>query len=163
MNSSTQIIWKHFSLLNGNEWKMSSFQLMSRMIDLTPFHTITPLLLFWGSRFHGIFFMDFFLNGAELSLNSVISENSGNLINHWSMNWAQFKETVSHMCLARAVVASWSLHKRWQVRALLMTNIFVTEFAEFSENIYEKILWASSYVSVVCKWMENDVFWKEAY
>ena len=31
--------------------------------------------------------------------------NSGNLINHW----AQFKDPVSHMCLAGAVVASWSL------------------------------------------------------
>ena len=35
----------------------------------------------------------------ELSLNSA---NSGNLIN-------QFKDPVSHMCLAGAVVASWSL------------------------------------------------------
>ena len=25
------------------------------------------------------------------------------------MNWPQFKDPVSHMCLARAVVASWSL------------------------------------------------------
>ena len=25
------------------------------------------------------------------------------------MNWAQFKDSVSHMCLADAVVASWSL------------------------------------------------------
>ena len=29
--------------------------------------------------------------------------------NHWSMNWTQFKDPVSHMCLAGAVVASWSL------------------------------------------------------
>ena len=45
--------------------------------------------------------IEFFLNGAELSLNSVIS---GNLINHSSMNWAQFKDPVSHMCLAGTVV-----------------------------------------------------------
>ena len=37
------------------------------------------------------------------------SANSGNLMNHWSMNWAQFKDPISHMCLAGAVVASWSL------------------------------------------------------
>ena len=37
------------------------------------------------------------------------SANSGNLINHWSMNWTRFKNTVSHMCLASAVVVSWSL------------------------------------------------------
>ena len=35
--------------------------------------------------------------------------NSGNLINHWSLNRSQFKHPVSHMCLAGAVVASWSL------------------------------------------------------
>ena len=39
--------------------------------------------------------MEFFLNGADLSLNSVISANSGNLKNHWSMNWAQFKVFVT--------------------------------------------------------------------
>ena len=50
------------------------------------------------------------------------------------MNWAQFKDPVCHMCLAGAVVACWPLHKRWQARALLMRNIFVTELAEFSEN-----------------------------
>ena len=36
--------------------------------------------------------LEFFLNGAEFSLNSVISPNSGNLINHWSMNWDQIKD-----------------------------------------------------------------------
>ena len=48
----------------------------------------------------------FFLNGAELSLNSV---NSGNLINHCSMNWVQYKDLVSHMCLVGAIVAALSL------------------------------------------------------
>ena len=38
------------------------------------------------------------------------------------MNWAQFKDPVSHMCLTGAVVACWSL------------KFFVTEFAEFSEK-----------------------------
>ena len=39
------------------------------------------------------------------------------------MNWAQFKDPVSHMCLAGAVVASWPLTQdvaRWQVQALLL-------------------------------------------
>ena len=44
--------------------------------------------------------LEFFLNKAELSL------NSGKLINHQSMHWAQFIDPVSHMCLAGAVVAS---------------------------------------------------------
>ena len=65
----------------------------------------------------------FFLNGAKLSLNSVISANSRNLINNRSMNWAQFKEPVSHMCLAGTVEHPGLLHKRWEVQALLMTNI----------------------------------------
>ena len=68
--------------------------------------------------------MEFFLNGEELSLNSVISANSGNLVNHWSMNWAQFKDPVSHMCLAGAVIASWSFRQEVAGSSLLMTNIF---------------------------------------
>ena len=37
------------------------------------------------------------------------------------MNWAQFKDPVSDMCLAGTVVASWSLTQEvvgWQVQAL---------------------------------------------
>ena len=45
------------------------------------------------------------------------------------MNWAQFKDPVSHMCLAGTVVTFWSLT---QVVAgsspfTVMTNIFVTD------------------------------------
>ena len=50
--------------------------------------------------------IEFFLNGAELLLNSV---NSEKLKNHRSMNWAQFKDPISLMCLAGTVVACWSL------------------------------------------------------
>ena len=73
--------------------------------------------------------MEFFINGVELKLNSA---NSQNLINHWSMDWAQFKDPVSHMCLAGIVVASWSLTK--EVVGLspftIIKNIFVTKFRE---------------------------------
>ena len=57
------------------------------------------------------------------------------------MNWAQFKDPVSHMCLAGAVVASWSLTQEVVGSNVFtaMTNIFVTEFAEISENIQEKL------------------------
>ena len=41
------------------------------------------------------------------------SVNSDNLINHCSMNWSPFKDTVSHMCLADTVVASWHLTQEW--------------------------------------------------
>ena len=40
--------------------------------------------------------------------------------NHWSMNWTEFKDPVSHMYLTGTVVASWSLTQEvavWQVRA----------------------------------------------
>ena len=76
--------------------------------------------------------LEFFINGAELSLNSVNSANLGNLINHSNMNWAQFKDPVFYMCLAGAVVASWSLTH--EVTGLspftVMTNNFVIEFSE---------------------------------
>ena len=53
------------------------------------------------------------------------------------MNQGQFKDPVSHMCLAGAVVASWSLRQEMTGSSLftVMTNIFVTEFNEFRENI----------------------------
>ena len=48
---------------------------------------------------------------------SVNSANSGKLVNHWIMNWAHFKDPVSHMCLGGAVIACWPLTKEvagWQ-------------------------------------------------
>ena len=53
------------------------------------------------------------------------------------MNWAQFKDPVSHMCLAGVVVASWPLIQEEAGLSpfTVMTNIFVTEFREtFREN-----------------------------
>ena len=88
------------------------------------------------------------LNGAELSLDWVNSANSGNLINHWSMNWTQFKDPAFHMCLAGTMVASWSLTQDVAGSSPLMTNIFITESTEFSENIKEK-------VQYVCVWLRT--------
>ena len=55
------------------------------------------------------------------------------------MNWGQFKDSVSHVCLAGAVVASWSQIQ--EVAGLkpftVMTNILVTEFSEFNELLTE--------------------------
>ena len=52
--------------------------------------------------------------------------NSGNLINHRRMNWAQFKVVVSHMCLGGTVVAPWSLMQEVADSSSIsvMTNIF---------------------------------------
>ena len=47
------------------------------------------------------------------------------------MNWAQFKDSVSHMCLAGGVAQEVAGLSPFTV----MTNVFVTHFAEFSENI----------------------------
>ena len=60
------------------------------------------------------------------------------------MSQAQFKDPVSHMCLAGTVVASWSLTEEvaeWQGLEPFQCNdkYFVTEFSEFSENIQEKL------------------------
>ena len=53
------------------------------------------------------------------------------------MNWAEFKGPVSHVSLAEAVVASWFLTQEVAVSSpfTVMTNIYVTEFSEFSEDI----------------------------
>ena len=53
------------------------------------------------------------------------------------MNWAQFKDPVSHMSLPGVVVASWSLTQEVAGSSpfTVITNIFVTEFSEFSDSI----------------------------
>ena len=58
------------------------------------------------------------------------------------MNWSEFKDPVSNMCLVGIVVACWSLT---QVVAgsspfIVMRNIFVTEIAEFSETFRENFI-----------------------
>ena len=57
------------------------------------------------------------------------------------MNQGQFNDPVSHMCLAGAVVASWSLTQEMTGLNpfIVMTNIFVIEFNEFRENIKGKL------------------------
>ena len=54
--------------------------------------------------------------------NSVNSAHSENLINYWSMNWAQFKDSLCYLCLSGAVVASWSLSQEWQVQIIFLNN-----------------------------------------
>ena len=55
------------------------------------------------------------------------------------MNWAQFKDLVSHRCLDGAVVASWSLTQEVAGLSLLtgMINIFVTEFYDSVKTFKE--------------------------
>ena len=53
--------------------------------------------------------VEFSLNGAELSLNSVKSENSENLRNHWTMNLVQYKDLLCYLWLCGLVVSFLSL------------------------------------------------------
>ena len=53
--------------------------------------------------------MEFSLNGAELSLNSVKSGNLENLRNHWSMNWVQYNDLLCYLWLCGLVVSFLSL------------------------------------------------------
>ena len=53
------------------------------------------------------------------------------------MDWTQFKDPVSHMCLFGAVVASRSLTQEMAGSNpfTVMPNIFFTEFSKSGENI----------------------------
>ena len=55
------------------------------------------------------------------------------------MNWGQFEDPISHMPLAGAMVASWSLTQEvtGSNSFTLMTNILVTEFSKFNELLRE--------------------------
>ena len=61
--------------------------------------------------------VEFFLNGPQLSL------NSGNLINHWSINWAQFKDPPCYPYFVGTAVASWSLTQEVAGSNSLFKNI----------------------------------------
>ena len=65
--------------------------------------------------------LEFFLNGEELLLNSV---NSGNL--KITVAWIRLNlKILSYTCVLLVLEKHTGLlHKRWQVRAVLMTNIF---------------------------------------
>ena len=53
------------------------------------------------------------------------------------MNWDQLQDPVPHMCLAGTVVAFWSLTQEvaGSSHFAMVRIIFVSGFAEFSENI----------------------------
>ena len=63
-------------------------------------------------------------------------------------NWSQFKDPVSNMCLAGAVIASKSptLEVTGSNPLTVMANILVTEFSEFNENIKGNLNYVLIYV-----------------
>ena len=52
------------------------------------------------------------------------------------MNWGQFKDPVCYMCISGTVIVPWSLTQEVAGSSpfTVMTNIFVTEFNEFSDT-----------------------------
>ena len=52
------------------------------------------------------------------------------------MNWSQFNDPASHICLAGAVVSSWSLTQEVAGSSsfTVMTNIFVAKLGETSSK-----------------------------
>ena len=85
------------------------------------------------------------------------SGNLWNLINHWRINWNQLKDSVSYMFLAGTVLALWLLTQ--EVACLIpftvMTNIFITEFPEFSENIQGRF--QHGWWPLIITWWSNDM------
>ena len=69
------------------------------------------------------------------------ASDGGNMINQWSMNLGQFKDPVSYMCVAGAMVTSSSLAQEMAGSNpfTVMTNISVTEFSKFKEIISGKL------------------------
>ena len=61
--------------------------------------------------------------------------------NHWSTSWFQFKDLLCYLCLCGTVVSS-SLTQEivgLNPAILLIFIFFVTEFSDFSENIWGKL------------------------
>ena len=75
-------------------------------IDTPCMYFFTQATVFETFNLCKVLSMEFSLNGVELSLNSV---NSENLRNHWSTNWVQYKDLLCYLCLYGLVVSSLSL------------------------------------------------------
>ena len=112
--------------------------------------------------------MEFFLNGAELSLNSANSTNSRNLINHWSINWAQFKDPVSHICLAGKI--PWNLSnqhpRKWANWPLFHTLcdfqdvlFFIEDFLTFTAQCLGSDLTMQEEIKQGRKWNQKWPEW----
>ena len=74
---------------------------------------------------------------VQKMMHPMTSANSGNLINHWSVNWAQFKDPISHKCLAGTVVAYWSFTQEVADSSpfTVMTNILPLNSANSGKNL----------------------------
>ena len=83
--------------------------------------------------------LEFSLNRAELSLNSVNSGNLENLRNHWSMNWVQYKDLLCYLCLCGLVVVS-SLSLTWEILGSSPT-LPILYFINFFCHWIQQIQW----------------------
>ena len=111
------------NMLGHREYEWSNTFRANEPLNLNPKYNIEP----WNTCLIGVF----------SKWNSVNSANLGNQIHHWSMSWGQLKVPASHICLAGAVVASWSLMQ--EMAGLnpftVMTNNFsLNSLKTFREN-----------------------------
>ena len=77
------------------------------------------------------------------------------------MNWAQFKDPISHTCLAGTVVACWSLTQ--EVAGLSLFNI--TNFLSLNsvKNIWEKLHYCLRLYSELVTSESNTVCYTKCY
>ena len=118
INEPPGVIWSNFSIFFELIIKLKTIRTILRTLPATDCivsATLGQVLLEYMMSPVGYYkcispvlsyTMEFFLNRTKFQLNQA---NLGKLINHWSMNWAQFKDPVSHMCLAGAVITCWPL------------------------------------------------------
>ena len=127
--------------------------------------------------------LEFSLNGAKFSLNSVNSGNSENLRNHWGMNWVQNKDLLYCLWLCGWVVESLSLKQEIlgsnqssfliliflslnsanSVKAFRENSIILyfhtrTNIFKSSLSVYSKVPWRSSESSYHVKWFSSNSF-----
>ena len=126
---------------------------ISHLVRKTTFHALQGHNTTELKTFSGVF-----PKWVELSLNSA---NLRNLMKHWSMNWAQFKDPVSHMCIAGTVVACWFITQEVWI-LLFCKDIFYTICIFFRINLgkiriteHYDVIWpcsARSHIRLCLQW-----------
>ena len=75
------------------------------------------------------------LNEAELLWNSV---NWENLKNHWSMNWGQFEDPLSYLCLGAEIAYLFHTQELAGWNTVIFLHFFTTS-THSTEFIYKKL------------------------
>ena len=92
----TGLLSNHVTLYRGVN-KISQRSMLVNQISLINFQNADQILIHFRARFvksHS----QFKIISMEISPRwNTKSLNSGNLMSHWSMNWTQFKDPISHV------------------------------------------------------------------